>query len=84
MNVAIVLAGDCRPFFPRHDVDCANRGAVAAFAGGIWQVDIAFRRYCRWGTMGVFEPMLETLVGMVERDGRADVIDSRVARSLSS
>jgi hypothetical protein len=34
--------------------------------------------------MGVFEPMLETLVGMVERDGRADVIDSRVARSLSS
>ncbi|WP_454279934.1 hypothetical protein [Sphingomonas sp. Marseille-Q8236] len=53
---------------------------MAAFAGRIWQLDIVFRRYCRWATMGMFEPMLETLIGMVERDGRADVIDSRVAR----
>ena len=40
-----------------------------------------FRRYRRWATTGVFDAMLETLAGAVERDGRADMIDSTVVRA---
>lgn len=40
-----------------------------------------FRRYRRWATTGVFDVMLETLAGVVERDGRADMIDSTVVRA---
>lgn len=39
-----------------------------------------FRRYRRWATTGVFDAMLETLAGAVERDGRADMIVSVVSR----
>ncbi len=39
-----------------------------------------FRRYHRWATTGVFEALLETLAGAVERDGRADMIDSTILR----
>jgi transposase len=40
-----------------------------------------FRRYRRWTTTGVFDAMLETLAEVVERDGRADMIDSTVVRA---
>lgn len=40
-----------------------------------------FRRYRRWVTTGVFDAMLETLAGMVERDATADMIDSTVVRA---
>lgn len=40
-----------------------------------------FRRYRRWATTGVFEAMLETLSGAVERDARADMIDSTIIRA---
>lgn len=40
-----------------------------------------FRRYRRWATTGVFDAMLETLAGAVERDGRADMIDSTIVRA---
>ena len=40
-----------------------------------------FRRYRRWAMTGVFDAMLETLAGAVERDGRADMIDSTVVRA---
>ena len=36
-----------------------------------------FRRYRRWVTTGVFDAMLE----MVERDARADMIDSTIIRA---
>jgi hypothetical protein len=41
-----------------------------------------FRRYRRWVTTGVFDAMLETLAGMVERDATADMIDSTVVRHI--
>jgi transposase len=40
-----------------------------------------FRRYRRWTTTGVFDAMLETLAGMVERDATADMIDSTIVRA---
>ena len=40
-----------------------------------------FRRYRRWTTTGVFDAMLETLAEVVERDARADMIDSTVVRA---
>lgn len=40
-----------------------------------------FRRYRRWVTTGMFEAMLETLAEMVERDARADMIESTVVRA---
>ena len=40
-----------------------------------------FRRYRRWTTTGVFDAMLETLAGAVDRDARADMIDSTVVRA---
>ncbi len=38
-----------------------------------------FRHYRHWATTSVFNVMLEMLAGAVERDGRADIIDSTVA-----
>jgi transposase len=40
-----------------------------------------FRRYRRWIETGVFDAMLETLTEMVERDARADMIDSTTVRA---
>jgi transposase len=40
-----------------------------------------FRRYRRWTTTGVFDAMLETMAGAVERDRSADMIDSTVVRA---
>ncbi len=40
-----------------------------------------FRRYRRWATTGVFDAMLETLAGVVERDASADMIDSTIVRA---
>lgn len=40
-----------------------------------------FRRYRRWVETGVFDALLETLAEMVERDTRADMIDSTVVRA---
>lgn len=40
-----------------------------------------FRRYRRWTTTGVFDAMLKTLAKVVERDARADMIDSTVVRA---
>lgn len=40
-----------------------------------------FRRYRRWATTGVFDAMLETLAGAVERDTSADMIDSTIVRA---
>lgn len=40
-----------------------------------------FRRYRRWATTGVIDVMLETLAEMVERHGRADMIDSTMVRA---
>lgn len=40
-----------------------------------------FRRYRRWTVSGVFDAMLETLAGAVERDASADMIDSTVVRA---
>ncbi len=48
-------------------------------AYGKW--NSVFRRYRRWATTGVFDAMLETLAGAVERDDRADMIDSTVVRA---
>lgn len=48
-------------------------------AYGKW--NSVFRRYRRWATAGVFDAMLETLAGAVERDGRADMIDSTIVRA---
>ena len=40
-----------------------------------------FRRYRRWVETGVFDALLETLAGLVERDTSADMIDSTVVRA---
>jgi len=40
-----------------------------------------FRRYRRRATTGVFDAMLETLAGAVERDASADMIDSTIVRA---
>jgi transposase len=40
-----------------------------------------FRRYRRWVETGVFDAMLETLAEIVERDPRADMIDSTIVRA---
>jgi len=40
-----------------------------------------FRRYRRWTVTGVFDAMLETLAGAVERDASADMINSTVVRA---
>ncbi len=41
-----------------------------------------FRRYRRWATTGVFDAMLETLAGVVERDASADMIDTTIVRHI--
>ncbi|KQM89576.1 transposase [Sphingomonas sp. Leaf22] len=74
-------AGDNRPFFEGM-MWIARTGAQWRHLPeeyGKW--NSVFRRYRRWVTTGVFEAMLETLAGAVERDGRADMIDSTVVRA---
>lgn len=74
-------AGDNRPFFEGM-MWIARTGAQWRHLPeeyGKW--NSVFRRYRRWATMGVFDAMLETLAGAVERDGRADMIDSTVIRA---
>lgn len=74
-------AGDNRPFFEGM-MWIARTGAQWRHlpeAYGKW--NSVFRRYRRWATTGVFDAMLETLAGAVERDGRADMIDSTVVRA---
>jgi len=74
-------AGDNRPFFEGM-MWIARTGAQWRHLPeeyGKW--NSVFRRYRRWVTTGVFDAMLETLAGAVERDGRADMIDSTVVRA---
>lgn len=40
-----------------------------------------FRRYRRWVETGVFDAMLETLADWVDRDRRADMVDSTIIRA---
>ncbi len=73
-------AGDNRPFFEVM-MWIARTGAQWRHLPeeyGKW--NSVFGRYRRWAT-GVFDAMLETLAGAVERDGRADMIDSTVVRA---
>lgn len=74
-------AGDNRPFF-KGMMWIARTGAQWRHLPeeyGKW--NSVFRRYRRWVTTGVFDAMLETLAGAVERDGRADMIDSTIVRA---
>ena len=74
-------AGDNRPFLEGM-MWIARTGAQWRHLPeeyGKW--NSVFRRYRRWATTGVFDAMLETLAGAVERDGRADMIDSTVVRA---
>jgi transposase len=74
-------AGDNRPFFEGM-MWIARTGAQWRHLPeeyGKW--NSVFRRYRRWATTDVFDAMLETLAGAVERDGRADMIDSTVIRA---
>ncbi len=74
-------AGDNRPFFEGM-MWIARTGAQWRHLPeeyGKW--NSVFRRYRRWATTGVFDAMLETLAGAVERDGRADMIDSTIVRA---
>ncbi len=74
-------AGNNRPFFEGM-MWIARTGAQWRHLPeeyGKW--NSVFRRYRRWATTGVFDAMLETLAGAVERDGRADMIDSTVVRA---
>lgn len=74
-------AGDNRPFFEGM-MWIARTGAQWRHLPeeyGKW--NSVFRRYRRWATAGVFDAMLETLAGAVERDGRADMIDSTIVRA---
>lgn len=43
-----------------------------------------FRRYRRWAVTRVFDPLLEALSELIERDRSADMIDSTVVRVTSS
>lgn len=74
-------AGDNRPFFEGM-MWIARTGAQWRHLPeeyGKW--NSVFRRYRRWATTGVFDAMLKTLASAVERDGRADMIDSTVVRA---
>jgi transposase len=74
-------AGDNRPYFEGM-MWMARSGAqwrLLPEEYGKW--NSVFRRYRRWVETGVFDALLETLTGMVERDTSADMIDSTVVRA---
>ena len=69
------------PLLRGHDVDGADRFAIAPPAGRVWQVERVFRRYRRWVETGGFDAMLETLAEMAGRERSADMIDSTIVRA---
>jgi transposase len=74
-------AGDNRPYFEGM-MWMARTGAQwrqLPDEYGKW--NSVFRRYRRWVETDVFDAMLETLSEMVERDTRADMLDSTVVRA---
>jgi transposase len=40
-----------------------------------------FRRFRRWVEIGVFDALIETLIGLVKRDRSADMVDTTIIRA---